>query len=71
ENGLVDELGTREDIEDHLADRLGTREVTVEEFEPQQNLLERLRAESQGVAYAFGAGVAGAVGADEEFRLRL
>ncbi|EMA53350.1 MULTISPECIES: signal peptide peptidase SppA [Halococcus] len=71
ENGLVDELGTREDIEDELADRLDTREVTVEEFEPQQNFLERLRAESQGVAYAFGAGVAGAVGVDEEFRLRL
>jgi protease-4 len=70
ENGLVDELGTREDIEDRIADRLG-RDVEVEEFEPKQSLMERLRSQSQGVAYAFGAGVACALGVDEEFRLRL
>ncbi len=71
ENGLVDELGTREDIEEHLTERLSVSEVSVEEFEPKRNLMERLRSQSQGVAYAFGAGVASALGADEEFRLRL
>jgi protease-4 len=70
ENGLVDELGTREEVEDRIAERLG-RDVEVEEFEPKQSLMERLRGQSQGVAYAFGAGVASAFGVDEEFRLRL
>lgn len=71
ENGLVDELGTREDVEARLADRLGVPDVDVQEFTPKRSLVERLRGETQGVAYAFGAGVAGAVGLDEEFRLRL
>ena len=71
ENGLVDELGTREDIEGRLAERLGVSEVTVEEFTPRRGLVERLRGGAGEMAYAFGAGVASAVGADEEFRLRL
>jgi protease-4 len=71
ENGLVDELGTREDIEDHIAERLGTPDVEVEEFTPKQGLMERLRSQSQGMAYAVGAGAASALGVDEEFRLRL
>jgi protease-4 len=71
ENGLVDELGTREDVEDHIADRLGTPDVEVEEFTPKQGLMERLRSQSQGMAYAVGAGAASALGVDEEFRLRL
>jgi protease-4 len=70
ENGLVDELGTREDVEERIADRLG-HDVEIEEFTPKQNLMERLRSQSQGVAYAFGAGVADSLGVDEEFRLRL
>lgn len=71
ENGLVDELGTREDVEDRIAEQLGVAEVDVEEFTPKRSLMERLRSQSQGVAYAFGAGVVSAFGVDEEFKLRL
>lgn len=71
ENGLVDELGTREDIEGRLTERLGVSEVTVEEFTPRRGFVERLRGGAGEMAYAFGAGVVSAVGADEEFRLRL
>jgi protease-4 len=70
ENGLVDELGTREDIEERIEERLG-HDVEIEEFAPEQSLMERLRSQSQGVAYAFGAGVADSLGIDEEFNLEL
>jgi protease-4 len=70
DNGLVDELGTREDIEERIAERLG-HDVEIEEFTPEQSLMERLRGQSQGVAYAFGAGVADSLGVDEQFKLRL
>ncbi|ARS89230.1 signal peptide peptidase SppA [Natrarchaeobaculum aegyptiacum] len=70
EMGLVDELGTRRDLEDELADRLERDAVQVEEFEPQRPLMARVGASAQRVAYAFGAGIAG-VAADREFRLRL
>jgi protease-4 len=70
ENGLVDELGTREDVEERIEERLG-HDVEVEEFTPKQSLMERLRGQSQGVAYAFGAGVADSLGIDEEFSLEL
>ncbi|SDC75632.1 protease-4 [Natrinema hispanicum] len=66
---LVDHLGTRREIEDELADRLDTDEVTVEEFEPQRPLMARVGAGAQQVAYAFGAGVAG-LGDGRGFRLR-
>src|SRR5699024_183882 len=70
ENGLVDELGTREDIEDRIEERLG-HDVEIEEFTPERSLMERLRSQSQGVAYAFGVGVADSIGVDEEFGLEL
>jgi protease-4 len=70
DNGLVDELGTREDVEERIEERLG-HDVEVEEFTPEQSLMERIRSQSQGVAYAFGAGVADSVGVDEEFSLEL
>ncbi|ADD06171.1 signal peptide peptidase SppA [Natrialba magadii ATCC 43099] len=70
ELGLVDELGTRRDLEDELTDQLETDEVVIEEFEPQRPLMARLGTGAQQVAYAFGAGIAG-LGADREFRLRL
>ncbi|ELZ07427.1 signal peptide peptidase SppA, 36K type [Natrialba aegyptia DSM 13077] len=70
ELGLVDTLGTRRELEDELAERLRTDEVTVEEFEPERPLMTRLGAGAQRVAYAFGAGVAG-IADDHEFRLRL
>ncbi|SEW22121.1 signal peptide peptidase SppA [Natrinema salifodinae] len=69
ELGLVDHLGTRREIEDELADRLGADDVTVEEFEPKRPLMARVGAGAQRVAYAFGAGIAG-LGDGRGFRLR-
>ncbi len=54
---MVDELGTREDIENRLEEELG-EPITVEEFRPQQGLAERIRGGAHGVAYAFGSGIA-------------
>ncbi|WP_276302123.1 signal peptide peptidase SppA [Halorussus lipolyticus] len=75
--GLVDELGTKRDVKDRLAGDLGVEEVTVEEFAPERNLMERVRGGSQAVAYALGAGVASAFTSDDggsvegvEFKLR-
>jgi protease-4 len=69
EMGLVDALGTREDVEETVADRLGVDEVTVEEFEPSPSLMKRVGRGTRRVAYAFGAGLAGTV-SDGGFRLR-
>ncbi|QSW98431.1 signal peptide peptidase SppA [Haloterrigena alkaliphila] len=66
---LVDRLGTRRELEEELADRLAREEVTVEEFEPDRPLMARVGAGARGVAYAFGAGIAG-VADEREFRLR-
>jgi protease-4 len=71
EIGLVDEIGTREDVETALADQLGVDAVTVEEFEPERGLPARLLGGARSVAYAFGAGVASAVGEDGEVSLEL
>jgi protease-4 len=62
--GLVDDLGTREDVEDRLADLLDA-EPRVREFEPRQPLRLRLRTAAAGVAYALGRGVADAVTPDD------
>ncbi|NGM69605.1 signal peptide peptidase SppA [Natronolimnobius sp. AArcel1] len=67
--GLVDELGTRRDIEDELERRLETDEIAIEEFEPERPLMARVGAGAQQVAYAFGAGLTG-LAEDREFRLR-
>ncbi|MDQ2049264.1 signal peptide peptidase SppA [Natronolimnohabitans sp. A-GB9] len=69
ELGLVDELGTRRDLEDELADRLERDAVAVEEFEPERPLMARVGTGAQQIAYAFGAGIAG-LAEDREFRLR-
>lgn len=58
ELGLVDDIGTREDVLDRLEAQLGT-DVSVEEFQPQRGLTRRLQGGTQRVAYAFGAGIAG------------
>ena len=63
ERGLVDRIGTREDVETHLETRLG-EPVTVTEFEPQRGVLQRVRGSAQRLAYVFGAGIAGAVDSD-------
>ncbi|ELY62472.1 signal peptide peptidase SppA, 36K type [Natronobacterium gregoryi SP2] len=69
EMGLVDELGTRREIEEALEERLETDDVVVEEFEPDRPLMARVGTSAQSVAYAFGAGLSGL--ADERgFRLR-
>lgn len=75
--GLVDELGTREDVEDRIATELGVEEVTVQEFEIQRGVMERLRGGASAVAYSFGAGVASAFAGERggdvdgfEFKLR-
>jgi len=68
EVGLVDELGTREDVTDRIEDAVGG-EVVVEEFQPQRGLAGRLQRGASTVAYAFGAGLASVV-TDEEFSFR-
>lgn len=70
ELGLVDHLGTREDVEAMLEDRLDET-VSVSTFEPQRGLATRLRGGAQTVAFAFGAGVASAVRPDDGFDFRL
>jgi len=69
ERGLVDELGTREDVIDALEQRLETG-VVVEPFEPQYPLAQRLGAGARQVAFAAGAGVASTLTGDRPFRLR-
>ena len=72
ELGLVDELGTRDDVEQRVADRLGVDEVSVREFEPSRGLAGRLRGGAATAAYALGAGVAGrALDDDAPLRLRF
>ncbi len=63
EIGLVDEIGSREDVTDRLEDELG-EEVSVREFEPQRGPLARVGMGARAVAYAFGAGIASRVDAD-------
>jgi protease-4 len=71
ELGLVDGLGTREDVESRLEDRLG-EEVATRELEVRTGVAERIRGGAERVAYAFGAGIAGRfVGSEGRFRFRF
>jgi protease-4 len=63
ELGLVDSLGTRDDVEERLEAELG-EEASVEEFEPQQGPLSRVGMGARSVAYAFGAGLTSRFDAD-------
>ncbi|MFC6756007.1 MULTISPECIES: signal peptide peptidase SppA [Haloarcula] len=63
EMGLVDDIGTREDVEDRLESQLG-EPVTVTEFEPQRGLRSKIRAGAQAVAFALGAGLTSAFEGD-------
>ncbi|WP_224332368.1 signal peptide peptidase SppA [Haloprofundus halobius] len=66
--GLVDELGTRDDVEDRLSELLDT-DAVVQEFEPPRGLAVRLRRGAERVAYALGAGLSSHLDADGvEFR---
>ncbi|GAB7013496.1 signal peptide peptidase SppA [Halolamina salina] len=72
EMGLVDEIGTREDVTDSLEEQLG-EEVSVQEFEPQRGPLARVGMGARSVAYAFGAGLASRVTGEDgglDFRFR-
>ena len=70
EIGLVDELGTREDITGRLEEQLG-KPVTVKRFEPHYGITGRLGRGSRRVAYAFGAGIASTLAGEEGgFKLR-
>ena len=66
ENGLVDTVGPREEMEDRLAERIGVDEITVEAFEPARGLSEKVSLGAQSVARAFGAGVASVVTEEDE-----
>jgi protease-4 len=57
EIGLADYYGPRTAMEDRLGDRIGVDEITVEAFEPDRGLTERVSAGARSVALAFGAGV--------------
>ncbi|MGM0591695.1 MAG: signal peptide peptidase SppA [Halobacteriota archaeon] len=68
--GLVDELGTREDLESHLEELLG-EPVSIREFEPRRGLFDRVRGGTASIAYAFGAGVADTFAPDDDADFRL
>jgi protease-4 len=71
EMGLVDELGTHEDVEERL-EHLIDEEVETTELEPTLSVAERLRGGAERVAFAVGAGVASRfTDADGEFRFRV
>jgi protease-4 len=57
EMGLVDELGTEEDVEERLEELLDA-DVDTRELEPTMGLSDRLRGGAERVAYALGAGIA-------------
>jgi protease-4 len=68
--GLVDELGTKRDLEADLEERLG-EEIVIRRFEPAQGLSDRLQFAGQRLAYSFGAGITSALtGDDHEVELR-
>ena len=71
ELGLVDRIGTREDVETRLEELLD-EDVKTRELEAQAGVAERLRGGAERVAYAFGAGITGRfVDTEERFRFRF
>jgi len=72
ELGLVDSLGTREDVEDRLSELLDT-DIEVREMEPQRGLAERLGLGAERLAFAAGTGAASVFsgsGGDVDVELR-
>lgn len=57
ELGLIDNIGTRVDVEDRLTEILGM-EVSVIEFEPTVGIASKLQIGIHQTAYALGAGIA-------------
>ena len=68
--GLVDEVGTRDDVEDRLADYIGV-EPSIAVFEPERGLRDRIGVATRRVARAAGAGVGDVLASDDEVRIRL
>lgn len=67
---LVDELGTRTEVEEALETQLGEA-VEVAEFTPERGLAQRLRGTAIELVYAFGAGVSGvSKGTEPRFEAR-
>ena len=71
ELGLVDELGTREDVRKHVEELIDVTEARVKPFEPQRSLPERIGIGARSVAYALGAGIADRIVGEETPELRL
>mgnify|MGYP000303689823 CR=1 FL=1 len=69
ELGLVDELGTEDDVRAYLESELN-ESVEMREFEPNRGLSARLRGGASGVAYAAAAGAADALTGDGRFSFR-
>lgn len=71
--GLVDEVGTREDMEERLEEMVGS-EPEIQEFAPARSLREQLGGGARSLAYSFGAGVGDSIQEGEydeyDFRLR-
>lgn len=63
EIGLVDAIGTREDVEERVEELLN-EPVTVEEFSPARGIARRLRRGAQSVAFSLGAGFGTVVSGD-------
>ena len=57
EIGLIDELGTEDDVTDRI-ENLIDAEPEIREFEPKRGLAERLSIGTERVAFAAGSGVA-------------
>ena len=72
EIGLVDELGTADDVEDRLEELIDA-EPEIREFTPDRGLAERLGIGAERVAFAAGSGVASVFateGGDVDVELR-
>lgn len=61
EAGLVDHVGSKNDLEDLLEDRMGVDEVVMEKFESDRGLAPQLATNVQAIAHAFGQGLASVV----------
>ncbi len=55
--GLVDDLGTRDDVKTAVADRLNRSTVTVTQFRPTRGVADRFRGGAVSIAHAVGAGL--------------
>lgn len=71
EIGLVDSLGSRNEMEGNLADELHIDEVEIEQFEPEHGLGDRLSIGASRLAYSLGVGIASVVTPDQYPKIRM